>query len=162
LSQRAGNFGRLEDGGAAGDQKGDLTTAHLRTAFDVLGVQHPNSRISREVIDVEGEDARDGVDVHSGYEAGIMDVYAGYAVGADEIVPLAMGCGAARSAAGRWCQRGDPSPLRQIASRLIASSESTGISGRLSINCSKAAAFCSGVIFGLLAGAANCFKRLRT
>ena len=53
-------------------------------------MQHPNSRISLEVIDVEGEDAGDGVDVHSGNEAGIMDVHAGYAVGDDEIVPLAV------------------------------------------------------------------------
>ena len=59
-------------------------------AYDVLGVQHPNSRISLEVIDVEGEDARDGVDVHSGNEARIMDVYARYAVGDHEIVPLAI------------------------------------------------------------------------
>ena len=53
-------------------------------------MQHPNSRISLEVIDVEGEDAGDGVDVHSGNQACIMDVYARYAVSDDEVVPLAV------------------------------------------------------------------------
>ena len=57
-------------------------------AYDVPGMQHPNSRISLEVIDVEGEDARDGVDVHGGNEARIMDVYARYALGPDEMTPL--------------------------------------------------------------------------
>ena len=93
----AGNFGRLEDGGAAGTEcgssgrrEGDLVTVHLRMAYGVPGVQHPNSRISLEVIDVENGDAGDGVDVHSGNQACIMDVYARYAVGDDETVPLAV------------------------------------------------------------------------